>query len=35
MLSGRYLRPGSEIKGSPMVDENAQIVLFTGMSYTF
>ncbi|MEN4910383.1 MipA/OmpV family protein [Erwinia amylovora] len=35
MLSGRYLRPGSEIKDSPMVDENAQMVLFTGMSYTF
>ncbi|AUX72878.1 MipA/OmpV family protein [Erwinia pyrifoliae] len=35
MLSGRYLRPGSEIKDSPMVDEKAQMLLFTGVSYTF
>lgn len=34
-LSGRYSRLGGDIKDSPMVDNNAQMLLMTGVSYTF
>ncbi|WP_067701347.1 MULTISPECIES: MipA/OmpV family protein [unclassified Erwinia] len=34
-LSGRYTRLSSEVKDSPMVDNNAQVMLWTGVSYTF
>ncbi|CAO96602.1 MipA/OmpV family protein [Erwinia tasmaniensis] len=35
MLSGRYSRLGGDIKDSPMVDNNAQMLLMTGVSYSF
>lgn len=34
-LSGRYTRLGSDIKDSPMVDQDSQVLLWTGVSYTF
>lgn len=34
-LSGRYSRLGDEIKDSPMVDRDSQMLLWTGISYTF
>ena len=34
-VSGRYVRLGSEIKDSPMVDNNSQLLLWSGISYTF
>ena len=34
-LAGRYVRLGSEIKDSPMVDNNSQVLLWSGISYTF
>lgn len=34
-ISGRYVRLGSEIKDSPMVDRNTQVLLWSGVSYTF
>jgi len=35
MVSGRYMRLGSEIKDSPMVDKSSQVLLWSGISYTF
>lgn len=35
MLAGRYLRLGDEIKDSPMVDKSSQVLLWSGVSYTF
>lgn len=34
-VSGRYMRLGDEIKDSPMVDKSSQMLLWTGISYTF
>lgn len=34
-LVGRYSRLGSEVKDSPMVDNNSQLTVWTGVSYTF
>ena len=34
-VSGRYMRLSSEIKDSPMVDNNSQVLLWSGISYTF
>jgi len=34
-LAGRYSRLGDEIKDSPMVDTSSQMLLWTGVSYTF
>nr|WP_075182101.1 MipA/OmpV family protein [Pantoea sp. 1.19] len=34
-VSGRYNRLGDEIKDSPMVDKSAQMLLWTGVSYSF
>ncbi|QKJ87335.1 MltA-interacting protein MipA [Paramixta manurensis] len=34
-LVGRYTRLGDEIKDSPMVDNNSQLTVWTGVSYTF
>lgn len=34
-VSGRYVRLGDEIKDSPMVDKSSQVLLWSGISYTF
>lgn len=34
-LSGRYTRLSNEVKDSPMVDNNSQVTVWTGISYTF
>ncbi|ROR14826.1 MipA/OmpV family protein [Erwinia sp. JUb26] len=34
-VSGRYVRLGDEIKNSPMVDKSSQVLLWSGVSYTF
>lgn len=34
-VSGRYTRLSSEVKDSPMVDNNSQVTVWTGISYTF
>ena len=34
-FSGRYTRLGSEVKNSPMVDNDSQVTIWTGIGYTF